>query len=147
DPVGLRVPPIQAREVNAIGTRIAEELDANNQPGAVSQLQTYDAWYPGYIDYMPMYQNIAAWWTETQGGNCAVPRTSTVDSLPRDYKELRPTSLYNSPWAGGTWTLRSAVDYMVTADIATLDYAARYKHDVLYNRYQSARNTIQQFRT
>jgi hypothetical protein len=147
DPVGLRVPPIMARQVNAIGTRIATALDESGKPGAVSQLDTYDAWYPGYIDYMPMYQNINAWWTETQGGNCAVPRTTTIDSLPRDYKELRPTSLYTSPWAEGTWTLRNAVDYMVTADLATLDYAARYKHDVLYNRYQAARNTIRQFAT
>jgi uncharacterized membrane protein YgcG len=146
DPVGLRVPPIQAREVNAIGTRIAEELDANGQPGAVSQLETYDAWYPGYIDYMPMYQNIAAWWTETQGGNCATPRTTTIDSLPPAYRDLRPTSLYVSPWAEGTWTLRNAVDYMVTADLATLNYAAKFKSELLYNRYQSARNTIAQFK-
>jgi hypothetical protein len=146
DPVGLRVPPIMAREVNAIGTRIAEELDANGQPGAVSQLETYDAWYPGYIDYMPMYQNIAAWWTETQGGNCATPRTTTVDSLPAAYRELRPTSLYVSPWAEGTWTLRNAVDYMVTADLATLNYAAKFKSELLYNRYQAARNTIAQFK-
>ena len=48
-------------------------------PAPCSQLDTYDAWYPGYIDYMPMYQNINAWWTETQGGNCATPRTTTVD--------------------------------------------------------------------
>jgi hypothetical protein len=147
DPVGFRVPPIMAREVNAIGTRIAEQLDAHGKPGAVSQLDTYDAWYPGYIDYMPMYQNIPAWWTETQGGNCATPRTTTVDSLPRDYRDLRPTSLYVSPWAEGKWGLRDAVDYMVTADIATLDYAARFKTELLYNRYQSARNTIQQFKT
>ena len=147
DPVGLRVPPIMARQVNAIGTRIATALDEHGMPGAVSQLDTYDAWYPGYIDYMPMYQNINAWWTETQGGNCATPRMSTVDSLPRDYRDLRPTSLYVSPWAGGNWTLRDAVNYMVGADIATLDYAARFKNEVLYNRYQSARNTIQQFRT
>ncbi|HEV8448010.1 MAG TPA: M14 metallopeptidase family protein [Gemmatimonadaceae bacterium] len=147
DPVGLRVPPIMAREVNAIGTRIAERLDANGQPGAVSQLETYDAWYPGYIDYMPMYQNIPSWWTETQGGNCATPRTSTVADLPADYAELRPTSLYSSPWAQGKWGLRDAVNYMVTADIATLDYAARFKSELLYNRYQSARNTIQQFKT
>ena len=146
DPVGLRVPPIVAREVNAIGTRIAEELDANDQPGAVSQLETYDAWSPGYIDYMPMYQNIAAWWTETQGGNCATPRTTTVDSLPPAYRDLRPTSLYVSPWAEGTWTLRNAVDYMVTADLATLNYAAKFKSELLYNRYQSARNTIAQFK-
>lgn len=147
DPVGLRVPPIMARQVNAIGTRIATALDQDGKPGAVSQLETYDAWYPGYIDYMPMYQNINAWWTETQGGNCAVPRTSTVDSLPKDYRDLRPTSLYTSPWAGGTWRLRDAVDYMVTADLATLDYAARYRHDILYNRYKSAKNTIKQFAT
>ena len=146
DPVGLRVPPIMAREVNAIGTRIAEELDANGQPGAVSQLETYDAWYPGYIDYMPMYQNIAAWWTETQGGNCATPRTTTIDSLPANYRDLRPTSLYVSPWAEGTWTLRDAVNYMVTADLATLNYAAKFKTELLYNRYQAARNTIAQFR-
>jgi hypothetical protein len=147
DPVGLRVPPIMARTVNVIGTRIAQELDQNGMPGAVSQLETYDAWYPGYIDYMPMYQNINAWWTETQGGNCATPRTTTLDSLPRAYKELRPTSLYNSPWAEGKWGLRDAVNYMVTADLATLNYAARFKTELLYNRYQSARNTIQQFRT
>ena len=115
-------------------------------PGAVSQLDTYDAWYPGYIDYMPMYQNIAAWWTETQGGNCATPRTTTLDSLPRNYRDLRPTSLYNSPWAQGKWGLRDAVDYMVQADFATLNYAAKFKNELLYNRYQSARNTIQQFR-
>ncbi len=147
DPVGFRVPPIMARTVNVIGTRIAQELDQNGMPGAVSQLETYDAWYPGYIDYMPMYQNINAWWTETQGGNCATPRTTTVDSLPRAYKELRPTSLYNSPWAEGKWGLRDAVNYMVTADLATLNYAARFKSELLFNRYQSARNTIQQFKT
>jgi hypothetical protein len=147
DPVGLRVPPIMARQVNAIGTRIATELDEHGMPGAVSQLDTYDAWYPGYIDYMPMYQNINAWWTETQGGNCATPRTTTLDSLPRAYRELRPTSLYVSPWAEGKWSLRDAVNYMVVADIATLNYAAKFKNEVLYNRFQSARNTIQQFRT
>jgi hypothetical protein len=147
DPVGLRVPPIMAREVNAIGTRIAEELDANGQPGAVHQLATYDAWYPGYVDYMPMYQNIPSWWTETQGGNCATPRTTTIDSLPPDYRDLRPTTMYLSPWAQGKWGLRDAVDYMVTASLATLNYAAKFREEILYNRYQAGRNTIQQFRT
>lgn len=147
DPVGFRVPPIMARQVNTIGTRIATELDERGMPGAVSQLETYDAWYPGYIDYMPMYQNINAWWTETQGGNCAVPRSSTLADLPRDYKDLRPTSLYTSPWAEGTWTLRNAIDYMVVADLATLNYAAKFKNELLWNRYQSAKNTIKQFST
>jgi hypothetical protein len=36
---------------------------------------------------------------------------------------------------------------MVTADLATLNYAAKFKEEVLYNRYQAGHNTIQQFRT
>jgi hypothetical protein len=34
---------------------------------------------------------------------------------------------------------------MVTADLATLNYAAKFKTEMLFNRYKSARNTIQQF--
>ena len=35
---------------------------------------------------------------------------------------------------------------MVTASIATLRYAAKFRDDVLYNRYQSGRNMIKQYR-
>lgn len=146
DPVGLHAPPIPARTINTIGMTIAQALDANGQPGATHMLATFDAWYPGYIDYMPVYQNIPSWWTETQGGNCATPRTTTVDSLPADYRDLRPTPLYLSPWDEGTWRLRDAVDYMVTASKATLTYAARNREDLLYNRYQSGRDVIRKYR-
>ena len=147
DPVGMYAPPIVAREVNAIGTKIAMELEANGQPGATSMGDGFDAWYAGYIDYMPIYQNIASWWTETQGGNCATPRTTTLDDLPESYRDLRPTPMYLSPWDQGTWRLRDAVDYMVTASRATLRYAAMNREDVLYNRYQSGRDVIQKYRT
>lgn len=146
DPIGLYAPPLMSRQVNAIGMRIAAELDAKGQPGGVHMLATFDAYYPGYIDYMPMYQNINAWWTETQGGNCGIPRTSTVNELPADYKSLMPTSMYSSPWAEGTWSFRDQIDYMVTASMATLRYAARFREELLYNRYQAGRNTIQQYR-
>ena len=131
----------------AVPQIIAEELDANGQPGAAHQLATFDAWYPGYIDYMPMYQNIPSWWTETQGGNCATPRTTTIDSLPPGYRDLRPTTMYLSPWAQGKWGLRDAVNYMVTASLATLNYAAKFREEVLYNRYQAGRRTIEQYRS
>ncbi len=145
DPVGMYVPPIPAREVNVIGTQIGLSLDANGQPGATSMGDGFDAWYAGYIDYMPMYQNIASWWTETQGGNCATPRTTTLDDLPDDYSDLRPTPMYLSPWTEGTWRLRDAVDYMLTASKATLHWAADNRESVLYNRYQSGRDVIRKY--
>ena len=147
DPVGLRAPPIPARQINTIGTFIAQELDAHQQPGGVHMLETYDAYYPGYIDYMPVFQNIPAWWTETQGGGCATTRTTTVADLPAQYKDTRPTALYLSPWIEGKWSLRDAVDYMVTASTATLRYAAKFREDVLYNRYQSGRDVIKKYGT
>ena len=147
DPVGLRAPPIPAREINTIGTFIAQELDAHEQPGATHMLATYDAYYPGYIDYMPVYQNIPSWWTETQGGGCATTRTSTIADLPKEYQDTRPTPLYLSPWLEGKWSLRDAVNYMVTASIATLRYAAKFKEDVIYNRYQSGRDVVQKYST
>jgi hypothetical protein len=149
DPIGLRAPALIGREVNTIGMAIAQELDSRGQPGATHQGTGYDAWYPGYIDYMPLYQNIAAFWTETQGGGCATPMrpVASPDSLPVGFRDLRPTTMYVSPWPGGTWTLRNAVDYMVTASMATLGYAAKYREELLYNRYQAGRNTIQKYRT
>lgn len=147
DPIGLYAPPIMSRTVNTIGMRIAQELDQEGKSGAVHMLATFDAYYPGYIDYMPMYQHIASWWTETQGGNCGIPRTSTVDQLPGEYRALLPTSMYASPWAEGTWRLRDQVDYMVTASIATLRYAAKFREELLYNRYRSGRDAIAARRT
>ncbi len=149
DPVGLRAPPIPAREINTIGTFIAQELDAHEQPGATHMLATYDAYYPGYIDYMPVYQNIPAWWTETYSAppGCATSRTTTQADLPKDYQDTRPTPLYLSPWIEGKWGLRDAVNYMVTASIATLRYAAKFKEDVIYNRYQSGRDVIEHYST
>ncbi len=143
DPVGMRASPIMASTVNVIGTRIAAELGFQGKPGAVHMLDTFDAYYPGYIDYMPMYQNIAAWWTETQGPTCS----TTAPGRPVSSNDSIPRALYVYPWLNGSWGMRDAVDYMVTASIATLNYAAKFREELLYNRYQAGRNTIQQFAT
>jgi hypothetical protein len=144
----MRAPPIPARIINTIGTYIAQELDANGQPGGVHALATFDAYYPGYIDYMPVYQNIPAWWTETQGGSCATPKAvGRSENFPAEYRALEPRALYLSPWTGGPWNLRNAVDYMVTASRATLKFAAKFREELLFNRYQSGRDVIRKYRT
>ena len=147
DPVGFRAPPIPAREINTIGMLIAQDLDAHEQIGAAHALATFDAYYPGYIDYMPVYENIPAWWTETQGSGCATTTTRTAAQLPPGYRDVRPTALYLSPWVEGKWSLRDAVNVMVTASMATLRYGAKFKQDVLYNRNQSGRDVIKKYGT
>ncbi|HVH39682.1 MAG TPA: M14 metallopeptidase family protein, partial [Gemmatimonadaceae bacterium] len=65
EPIAPRVAGLMSREVNTIGMTIAQALEGKGQVGATHMGQGFDAWYPGYIDYMPMLQNIASYWTET----------------------------------------------------------------------------------
>ncbi|WP_461131469.1 M14 family metallopeptidase [Spirosoma aerophilum] len=145
EPIASQTPPIIAREVNMIGMAMAQALESNGQKGATHMGTGFDAWYPGYIDYMPVLQNIPAFWTETALYNYATPHFYTVRDFPKDKNEFRVESLYSSPWPGGWWRISDAMAYMETASLATLDYAAKYSDVLLYNRYQSGRNTIKKY--
>jgi hypothetical protein len=145
EPVAPRVPALMLRTVNLIGMGIARSLEERGQVGATHMGTGFDAWYPGYVDYLPMFQNISAFWTETALYRYATPHQYTVDDLPPSYQGLRSESLYASPWTPGWWRLRDAVDYMRTASMSVLDYASKYKEDLLYNRYQSGRDQIRRY--
>ncbi|NKB87633.1 MAG: hypothetical protein GKS06_05380 [Acidobacteria bacterium] len=145
EPIATQVHPLMSRTVNAIGMLIARSLEERGQPGA-THMGGFDAWYPGYVDYTPMLRNIAAWWTETALYRYATPGYYTLRDFPPNARDLRPESLYSSPWEGGWWRLRDAVDYMLTASVATLDYASKYRFELLYNRYQAGRDTAEKYR-
>jgi hypothetical protein len=106
----------------------------------------FDAWYPGYIDYAPIFKNVPAFWTETALFQYATPHEYTIDDFPAPMRELRPQSLYSSPWQPGWWRLRDAVEYMETASLATLEFAAKYKEALLFDRYLAGRAQIEQGR-
>lgn len=142
-PIATHAPAIISSELNSIGMAIGQGLDEEGKPGATHMGDGFDAWYAGYIDYLPVFKNIPAFWTETQGTGPA-PRTSTLDQVPANMRIAQP--LYPSPWLGGTWRLRDAVDYMESASISTLDWAAKYKERLLYNRYRSGREQIERGR-
>jgi hypothetical protein len=140
EPVGIYAPYLMSREVNMIGMAIAQGLEERGQVGA-THMGGFDAWYPGYVDYAPIFKNIPAFWTET-AGNIMTPREYTSNDIPQNFRDLRPQSLYSSPWPGGWWRLGDAVAYNETAALATLEYAAKYKESLLYNRYQAGRDQI-----
>ena len=51
DPIAGRVHPLMSRTVNTLGMLIAQALEERGQVGA-THMEGYDAWYPGYIDYI-----------------------------------------------------------------------------------------------
>jgi hypothetical protein len=138
-PIATHAPPIISSELNSIGMAIGQMLDEEGKPGATHMGDGFDAWYPGYIDYLPVFKNIPAFWTETQGTGPA-PRTTTEQAIPPSMRIAQP--LYVSPWMGTEWHLRDAMAYQETASIATLDWAAKYKENLLMNRYRAGRDQI-----
>jgi ribosomal protein S18 acetylase RimI-like enzyme len=144
EPIALHTPYIVSRELNMIGMAIARRLESEGKVGATHMGSGYDAWYPGYVDYAPAFKNIPAFWTETQGRGPA-PQETRRDQIASDMQ--RPQSLYSSPWLGGRWTLRDQVEYMKTASMATIEYAAKYKDSLLYDRYLAGKAQIARGRT
>lgn len=146
DPIATHAPFLMSRTVNTIGMSIAQYLEERGLVGAVHGGHSYDAWYAGYIDYAPMFKNIAAFWTETALAGMATTREYATKDFPPAYADLRPQSLYPSPWLGGRFGLRDSVAYMHGASMAVLDYAARFKDNLLLNRWRAGMAQIEQHR-
>ena len=126
----LRAPPIMAREVNTIGIRIAQELDEHGQPGAAHMGTASTRGIPATSTTCRCFR------TSRRSGprprSTSTPRrTTTRSTTSREHRELRPQSLYPARGAAAGGGCSDAVDYMVTASIATLDYAAKYREGAL----------------
>ena len=145
EPIATHAPYLMSREVNMIGMAIAKGLEERGQVGATHMGTGYDAWYPGYIDYAPMFKNIAGILDGDAGG--PGPREATLSEFPPPMRDLRPQSLYASPWPRGMWRMRDQVDYMETASLAVLEFASKYKASLLFNRYQAGMQQIEKGRT
>ncbi len=146
EPISEFVHPLMWRTVNLLGMSMAQALEERGQHGAVHMGHGFDNWYPGFMDHANNFHNVAAFLTETGLYRYATPHFYTLGDFPERSQDLRPQSLYSSPWTGGWWRLGDAVDYMLTASVSVLDLAAKYKTDLLFNRYQAARDVIESFR-
>jgi hypothetical protein len=144
EPISSNIHPLMLRWLNLMGTDIAAYLDAHQMPGAIHRVG-FDNWYPGFLDYTNIFRNSISFFTETGLYRYATPRFYTVNEFPKEYQALRSQVFYSSPWQGGWWRLRDAVDYMQGASMATLDTAAKYREVLLYNRYQAARDNVARF--
>jgi hypothetical protein len=144
DPISGNMHPLMLRWLSLIGTTIAEYLDDHGLPGSMHQ-ETFDVWYPGYIDNVGNFRHTISFFTETALYRYATPHFYTVDEFPAARQSLGTEMLYSSPWKGGWWRLADACNYMYGADMAVLNLAVKYREQMTYNKYRSARDTIEKF--
>ena len=145
EPISSNIHPLMARWLNVTGMNMAAYLDGHDMPGAIHRTG-FDNWYPGFLDFTHIFRNSISFFTETALYRYATPHFYTVDEFPKDRAGLRSEVFYSSPWKGGWWHLSDAVRYMEGASMSVLDLAAKFHEDLLYNRYQAARDNMERFR-
>ncbi len=104
DPISGNMHPLMVRWLNLIGMTIAEYLDDHGLPGSMHQ-ETFDVWYPGYLDNIGNFRHTISFFTETALYRYATPHFYTVDEFPAARQALGAEMLYASPWKGGWWRL------------------------------------------
>ncbi|MGO9258472.1 MAG: M14 metallopeptidase family protein [Bryobacteraceae bacterium] len=144
DPISGNMHPLMLRWLSLIGTTIAEYLDDHGLPGSMHQ-ETFDVWYPGYLDNVGNFRHTISFFTETALYRYATPHFYTVEEFPNVRQGLGTEMLYASPWKGGWWRLSDACKYMYGADMAVLDLSVKYREQMIYNKYRAARDTIERF--
>jgi hypothetical protein len=142
DPISSNMHPLMIRWLNLIGATIAQYLDERGLTGSMHQ-ESFDVWYPGYIDNVGNFRHTISFFTETALYQYATPHFYTVNDFPQQRQTLENEMLYASPWKGGWWRLGDACKYMYGASMAVLDLATRYHEQMQYNKYRAARDTIE----
>jgi hypothetical protein len=144
DPISGNMHPLMLRWLSLIGMSIAQYLDDHDLPGSMHQ-ETFDVWYPGYLDNIGNFRHTISFFTETALYRYATPHFYTVEDFPAVRQGLGTEMLYSSPWKGGWWRLADACRYMYEADMAVLNLSVKYREQMQYNKYRAARDTIEHF--
>jgi hypothetical protein len=145
EPTNPNVHPLLIRWQNLFGTAMGAAFDREGKPGAISRT-VFDTWYPGYVTQVVDAHNVISLLTETALYQYATPHFYTVEDFPEAYRGFTVSTFYPSPWKGGWWHLRDAVDYCLTASKAVLQTAAAYRQELLYDKYRMGRDTIARFK-
>jgi hypothetical protein len=145
DPMNPNIPPRVMRGVATVGDAITSRLEKEGKIGAISRIG-FDTWWNGGMRTAPYFHNMVGILTETALWRYATPHEYDPAKLPKRFRNGLPTDVpttfYPSPWRGGWWRLRDAVDYILTASLATLDVGARRRSDWLYGMYLMGRDAI-----
>jgi hypothetical protein len=145
EPTNPNVHPLIVRWQNLIGSAMGAAFDEEGKEGAISRV-IFDTWYPGYVSQVVDSHNIISIMTETALYEYATPHFYTVQDFPKEYQDFTMSAFYPSPWRGGWWRLRDAVDYCLTASKAVLETASKYRQELLFNKFKMAQDTIERFK-
>ena len=138
DPFNHNQDPLVHLGIDLVGTAIHHRFLAEGKGGAVKrEAASFSTWYNGGVRTTVGYHNQIGLIHEIIGG-------PTPMSIPVVTNFLVPVP--NNPLPIGpqqTWHQHQSIDYVLSANRAVLDFAARQYDELLYRIYRAGKNSIE----
>ena len=137
DPFNYVYDPLLITGIDALGAAMSSRLNAESKPGyTMKSGSVYSTWWNGGLRTTAYYHNIIGLLTEIIGN----PTPSNIPLVPQ---RLIPNSATPYPITPQKWYFRNSIDYSVSLNYAVLNYASRYKEELLLNIYKMGRHSIE----
>jgi hypothetical protein len=137
DPFNYNFHPMLPADIDLIGSIMATRFIAEGKPGVTSRKgSTYSTWWNGGFRTTAYFHNQIGILTETIGN-------PTPQSIPFTTRfAIGDSSMWWPIPPQEVWHFRQSIDYSITADRAIMDFASRYREEVLYRIYEMGRDEI-----
>ncbi|MEN9697041.1 MAG: hypothetical protein RLZ56_462 [Bacteroidota bacterium] len=137
DPFNYVYDPMLVTGIDALGAAMSSRLNAEAKPGyTMKSGSVYSTWWNGGLRTAAYYHNIIGLLTEIIGN----PTPSKIPLVPQ---RLIPNSATPYPITPQQWLFKNSIDYSVSLNYAVLNYASRYKDELLYNIYTMGKHSIE----
>jgi hypothetical protein len=137
DPFNYNFDPLVVSGIDAVGAAIQSRMIAEGKPGVTSRSgSSYSTWFNGGLRTTTYFHNMIGILTETIGN----PTPLRIPLVPANQL---PRADLPYPIAPQEWHFRQSIEYSVTANMAILDYASRYRETLLFNFWLMGMNSIE----
>jgi len=137
DPFNYVYDPLLVTGIDAVGAAMSSRLNAEGKPGyTMKSGSVYSTWWNGGLRTAAYYHNIIGLLAEIIGN----PTPSKIPLVPN---RLIPNSATPYPIEPQQWYFKNSIDYSVSLNYAVLNYASRYKDELLFNIYTMGKNSIE----
>ncbi|MGE0556432.1 MAG: M14 metallopeptidase family protein, partial [Gemmatimonadales bacterium] len=136
DPHNYQLDPILISSLNMVGHAMHTRFAMEDKAGVVQrEAAGYQTWWNGGLRTAAYFHNQIGILTETIGN-------PTPISIPLIPDRLLANGDGPFPIAPQSWSFRQSIEYSMTANRAILDYASRYREQLLYNSYLMGASAI-----
>lgn len=136
-PANYNIDALVLAGVEQVGMAMQARFIYEDKPGVtMREGGPFSTWWNGGLRTTAYFHNIIGLLTETQGNPTPIQVPFVPSRIMRDGDYLLP--IEPQPWH-----FRQSVDYSVTANRAVLDYASRYREQLLLNIWKAGSNQIE----